>query len=481
MIGKEFDLDVAAHIAQISFTDSWKLMEEARRRQIIWIKKSGDRCNFVHDKLRNIFLQKISLETKKEIHLKLAKILRNRTNETDFELAYHFDAAGESQEALPYALTAAKKARLQYALETAAQQYRIAERGSQPKDEAVQLEIKEELADVLMLQGSYPEAKSYFEKAQVLAKTNLDQARIISKIGEVSHKQGNLETAVKSLEKALNLLGMRIHHFFPSIMLLLVYEIFIQMLHSFFPKRFVARRSLKGSEKDLLKVRLLSRLAYSYWFVYNPLRTLFVHFQTLNLAETYPPTLELGQVYSEHIVAMSLFRLFHRAERYARKSYSIRKRMRDVWGQGQTLAFTSELFYFSSRYNKAIEKARRAVNVLKRTGDYWEVNIAQWQSAASHYQLGHLREAAEEAEQIHKLGSQIGDTMAMGVSLDILSRATKGLVSSQLLKTEMVRPRFDTQVKVQVLMAEGIRLFYQDKLDESIRLIDRGIQLIKEK
>ena len=46
-----------------------------------------------------------------------------------FELAYHFDAAGEAERALPFALAAAAQARAQNALAIAEQQYRIAARG----------------------------------------------------------------------------------------------------------------------------------------------------------------------------------------------------------------------------------------------------------------------------------------------------------------------------------------------------------------
>ena len=46
-----------------------------------------------------------------------------------YDVAFHFDAAGRSELAFPYALASAEHARTQFSLEVAEQQFRIAERG----------------------------------------------------------------------------------------------------------------------------------------------------------------------------------------------------------------------------------------------------------------------------------------------------------------------------------------------------------------
>ena len=80
-----------------------------------------------------------------------------------FELAYHFDAAGDSESALEYALTAAEQARAVHSLEVAEQQYRIAERGSQRSDNSVKYKIAIGLGESLMLRGQYAEGRTAFE------------------------------------------------------------------------------------------------------------------------------------------------------------------------------------------------------------------------------------------------------------------------------------------------------------------------------
>ena len=51
-------------------------------------------------------------------------------SEAMFDIAVHYDAAGQSEQALPFASAAASRAHRQFSLETAEHQYRIAERGA---------------------------------------------------------------------------------------------------------------------------------------------------------------------------------------------------------------------------------------------------------------------------------------------------------------------------------------------------------------
>src|SRR5439155_10596750 len=136
---------------------------------------------------------------------------------------------------------------------------------------------------------------------------------------------------------------------------------------------------------------------------------LWGHLREMNLAERYPPTLELAQAYSEHAPAMTLLPYFSRGLAYAEKSLAIRKDLGDLWGQGQSLHFHGVVLYAASRYAECIDKCREAVRLLERTGDQWEVNIARYQIAASQYRLGNLEEAVAEARRMYQSGIELGD------------------------------------------------------------------------
>src|SRR5207244_8140312 len=90
-----------------------------------------------------------------------------------FEIAYHFDAGGASERALPYALAAAEMARSRHTLEIAEQQCRIAERAASKADEDARRRITELLGDVLMLRGRYAEAEGDLDRRRPQARDHM--------------------------------------------------------------------------------------------------------------------------------------------------------------------------------------------------------------------------------------------------------------------------------------------------------------------
>src|SRR6185369_3716131 len=118
------------------------------------------------------------------------------------------------------------------------------------------------------------------------------------------------------------------------------------------------------------------------------------------------------------------------------------------------------VLYAASRYDECIGRCRDAVRLLERTGDYWEVNIARFQIAASQYHLGDLAGAVTEAQRMHQSGVDLGDAQASGISLDIWARAALGRLPEEIIKVEMARSTGDVQRHAQVALAEGVRLYY---------------------
>ncbi len=169
VLGKEFDLPLAAEIAGKPACETSALLNKARERHFVWVQPDGVRCAFIHDKIRFALLARLSAGARRDLHRQIALSLQKNSPDRVFDLAYHFDAAGQSDRALEYALLAARQARSQHSLEVAEQQYRIAERSAQSADRAVQYGIAEGLGDVLMLRGRYDEAAELFHRAAQLA------------------------------------------------------------------------------------------------------------------------------------------------------------------------------------------------------------------------------------------------------------------------------------------------------------------------
>ncbi|MFO0918174.1 MAG: response regulator [Planctomycetaceae bacterium] len=457
VLGKEFELGVAADLTRQTPTEVVAAMEEARQRSLIWMKSSGSHAAFVHDRIREALLERLPMEQRRELHYRAAWHLKGDAPNRVFELAYHFDAAGDSEQALTYALSAAEQARAQHSLEVAEQQYRIATRGAETADQGIRYRILIGMGEVLMLRGDYSGAAPLFGAAAQLAEGALSRAQATCKLGELAFKRGEMEAATATFEDALRQLGRWVPRSTPLFFLFFLWEALIQTVHTLLPRWTTCRRNYAPSPEETLSFRIFSRLAHGYWFTRSKIHVLWTHLRGMNLAELYEPTLELAQSYSEHAPAMSLVPWYRRGEEYALKSLEIRKSLGDLWGQGQSLHYLGVVLYSGSRYRDCVDKCREAVRLLERTGDFWEVHIARYQIAAALYRLGELQQAVEQARKIHDSGIELGDHQASGISLDVWSRATFGAVPSDVMQRELDRTRPDAQGTAQVLLAEGVR------------------------
>jgi two-component system sensor kinase len=474
VLGKEFDLLTAAKVAEQTPAQALAALDEARHRHVVWAKAHDSRCFFVHDRLRETLVARLPEQQLRDLHLRAALDLEMQTPQRVFDLAYHFDAAGDSRRALPFALAAAEQAQAQHALEIAEQQYRIAERGADPADRPTRYRIAEGLGDVLMLRGRYDEATRQTETAREFAEGNIARARIEGKLGELAFKRGDIDPAIEAIERALELLGQKVPRWGPTVFVKLTWEAGVQALHSALPSLFVGSTARKADEAELLRIRLHSRLTYAYWFGRGQMACLWTHLRGMNLAEGYAPTRELAQTYSIHAPIMSLFANFHRGIAYAQKSFAIYESLGDLWGQGQSLHFHGVILHVACRFADSIEKCTEAVRLLERTGDSWEVNAARYQIAMSHYRQGQLALAAAEAQRVYQAGQALGDVQAMGLCLHLWMHASGGRVSPDILQTELQRQRADLQISAQVMLAEGIRLFMLDRVEEAAGVFEEG-------
>ncbi|MCC7084349.1 MAG: response regulator [Pirellulales bacterium] len=474
VLGKEFELDVAGELADYSPAQVITALDIARQRRLVWLRPDGTRCVFVHDKIRSSLLHLQPPSHRLQLHARAAEYLQRQGEPRAAEIAYHFDAALDPQSALPYALQAATKARSQYALEAAIQQYLIAERGAALADAKTRYQVAEALGEVLLLAGRYDQAGEKFEAAAELAEGTYAQAQIRNKLGELAFKRGDMEQSIECFEAALEMLGKKVARNNAFVYLLLGWESLVQTLHTWLPSWFVNRHRRQPDDGERLTLQLLSNQAHGYWYCRSPLHTLWAHLRNLNLAERYESTPELGLAYAEHAPAIALVGLHRRAKRYAEKSLVIRQTLNDLSGQAQALHYHGIVHYNGGEYQQSIKKCRDAIRLLERTGDYWQVHIARYQIAASLYHLGDLPGALEESQLNYKSGIELGDEQASGIILDVWVRAADGPIPQHILTKELERTRHDAQGRAQVLFANGLQLLRSGSPAGAANFIERA-------
>ncbi|HEV3402334.1 MAG TPA: diguanylate cyclase, partial [Acidimicrobiales bacterium] len=479
VLGKEFDLGLALELAGQTSADVHPTLLDARRRRILWIDEATGRCTFSHDKLREALLARLADDDRRELHRRAAHMLEEAAPDRVFDLAYHFDAGGEGDRALGYALRAAELARPQHALDVAAAHYRIAQRWAGSSDHATRARIAEGLGDVLTLQGEYAEAVSCLQEALRLVSDPVHQATLEGKLGDVAFRRGEPLAARQFLEGALRHLGRWAPRRTVSFLVGLIWEVLVQVAHTALPHVMLHRRRLEGSEKDFLAIRLYSRLAYVYWFHSGKIPCGWAHLREMNTAERYPPTLALAQAYSEHAPVMTMVPWYRRGMAYCQRSLAIRRDLGDLWGQGQSLHFYGVVLYAASRYRESIDACREAIRLLARTGDRWEENTATWHVAFSHYRLGELDKALELARHVHASATEIGDSAAAGISLSAWSRAAGGDVPRQLIREALQRNNEDAHTETEVHLAEAVRLLGEGLVDDAAVVLEAAAGIVE--
>jgi signal transduction histidine kinase len=478
LLGREFDLALAAGIAGTSLATATASIQEAKRRHMVWLSESGTTCIFVHDQLRSVVLDRLAPEDRRRLHRLAGLELESTGLASAFDLSYHFDAAGEYELALPYALAAAEQARSRHALAIAEEQCRIARRAD--ADDETRLHVAESLGDVLVLRGTYTEATHCYREALTYTDSNLVKARLEARLADVAHKQGDMPGAIEPLERALRLLGLPVPRFRITFRALIIKEACIQIVHRLAARRLVGRRSAGKGQVDLLAAHIYQRLEAVWWNQGGAHRTFWAALRQLNLAERCEPTQELGQAYATFGLMLAHYtpRLARFGFWYAQRSLAVRRDLGDLWGEAQALNFYGLLHYAVGEYASAVDQFEHAARLLERTGDPYERNTAIWHTALCHYRLGELRLATDESRRLYYQATQIGGLSASRAALEIWAKAAGEHFPTDVLARELERPPGPVQHQTRLLQAQAIQLLHASRPEQAVELMERARRLV---
>ncbi len=409
--------------------------------------------------------------------------LEKRQWQRVFDLAYFFDAAGEHERAFPFALCAAEQARKQDAQEVAEQQFRIALRGTKRASAALRFRVQEGLGDVLVVRAKYDQANKHFQEARALAKDNLLLARLDGKLGASAYKKGDMGDAKNYLEQALTAIGEK-----PpgrlTVWPALVKQAVIQVLHSMFPARYVGHKDPTSPRglMDLFRARLYDDLTITYWFVSGMENCLWSHLRQMNLAEGYPPGVELGKTYSFHAIVMTGLPLATRGIKYAERAYHISVDNGDLWGQGKARSFHTFSCIVLARFKEGVATGAEAVQLLEQAGDIWEANMARMIASVPMYHLGNLSLAYREAKKAYNIGLETGDYSAVCISLLFWAPCSPRTLPVGAIQQEMEREREDPLSSTGAILARGLELLLrEDNPEEAAEVIQQSQDYAKKR
>ncbi len=490
VLGRSFEVEVAATLAGFDLRTAHLALADARDRQIVWLDADGLTCTFLHDRLRETLLEELSGDERRAMHHKAALALRgldlagaapsNRAlpSALTFDIAYHHDAAGEHALALPFALEAAALARAGSDFETATRYYRIAERGA-GDDVTTLRRISEALGDLALVGGRYDEAARYLESAAKVAESRFEQAQLQAKLGYLGHRRGDWAQSLAAFEKALRLAGQRVPRTRIGFFLALLWALIVQFGHSLFRRWTVGRRSLDRGAADLLAVDIYCRLTHHYIMGRGPVPALTAHLRSLNLAERYPPTWQLAYATVNHGLIMATLPWLRRAYAYADRAAEMQRRLGDPWHLGMVLQLQAVVYQWTAKIARASTIIEEAAAILRRVGDRWEAEVCDCLSAACLYRSGRLREAIELGRKVFYSSRAGGSDTALVHALGYWSKASGGTIPEDFAREAEARAGSQPHIAETALQADGVRLLGLGRAREAELVFERAAAIVK--
>lgn len=471
VIGRTFGMAQVIEMTGLSPEEVLQELQLAEDRHLIW---SSDELCFTlgHDRLREALLGAVEPETAQELHLAAARSIAMDERASPFELAFHYDAGGDHIAAFEHACVAADISLARYDLDLAEHHLRIAERGTEENSPS-SFTIAEQLGVILMLRGKYDAAEERLSRALSRAPSPVAAARCEGHLGELMFKRGDGLGAESHLVAALGQLG----HLLPApesrFELLFVRELLSRTLGDL-PRRGSTR--IADNEAGLLEARLLTRLAYTWWFNRPTFAALWILTRQVNVAERRSKGAE--RAHAEAIYGAALAAVFPvLSRRGLRHIEAARLRHIDVgnrWGEGQALGMRAAALHAAGKFREGLNAATAAIEILEQTGDRWELSFVTWHRALCLYRLGRVDEAIAQARLVQRWGIQLGAAQAEAIALEILAKAGGGLVTSESISDSLSHVGTDAHAKAAALQASACRLRASGRLDEAIGVLEQA-------
>ena len=475
LLGKSFEVDTAAELIGCDPGEARAALEEGRQRHLIWADGQPGRFSFAHERLRAALLARLAPGEQRDLHRRAAERLESRPGDHSFALAYHFNAAGVPERALPHALAAAQTAFDRYAFDLAIDQLHIAEVAA--PDVETRVFVRERLSAALILRGRYAEAEvailgaieeiSSEPKSVRQGPRGPLRLRLRLRLAELAYRRGDLRGAARLYEQQIRTLGRHVPRTVAGFLWRAGVEGVLQALHGLFPRQFVlGARGQPPSPSDAQVLRASVTLIHLYIFTGNAAGALWLLLRLTNLAERYAETHELVLAYSLH-AAWAQLGLHRRALSYTARGIEIARRLGDLEGESRSATYHALALCWSGQYPEATQAALVARPLAARLGDEGWQATTHYVHALSLYFAGALREATEIARNVCLEGKARGDALAMGLGLELWAKASFGTVPLELVAEARKQAGREVLAVQATHQAEGVILLRKGRYREA--------------
>jgi serine/threonine protein kinase/tetratricopeptide (TPR) repeat protein len=482
--GQAVDLAEAAVAAGLTESPEDTL---TRMRNMRLLRVVGEKVDTYHDRIRYAVLDRMDENRRKSTHRSLANVIeRTAGGLTDeeidamvdgradarwreslarvYDLAYHFDAAGEQRQALAYGLLAATQARAQFAIDVAAQQYALAQRNADNSPKTVRFRLARGKGESLIQMGCYEEAKRELDTASALAELPYEIADACGLHGELASKLGLIAESVEYFENGIRMLGTHVPRTGIGRCWGILKETAVQVVHCCLTFRL--NRGSLNEESDLSN-HLLARLEWSL-YCHNVMNLVWASLIGLNQAERLPRSKALAINYVVHANDMAVLGWQGRAEKYYRKAIELSNELNDQWGAALGQSHFALGCLGAGRYEEAVAMAEPGKIAFTKLGDLLELHGSYVFTSIGTYGLGNLAEVLRHSKWLFDSCVRHGDQYFAVWAVYSLARCTRGrLPIDELINCVRILPGNNLSAAT-ALMAEGHWHTYHGRTVEAL-------------
>ena len=455
--GQAVELSEAAAAAGLTASPEAAL---TRMRSMRLLRVVGAKVDTYHDRIRYAVLDRLDEGLRKSIHRSLAEVIERTVGgltdtELDalvegrvsegprgslarvYDLAYHYDAAGEQRKGLAYALAAAQQARGQSALDVAVQQFAIAQRNAAVAPRVVRYRISRGLSEALMLLGRYEDARKELELAAELVQGSFEVAEMSGIQGELASKMGLISESIRHYRNGLRTIGVHVPQTGVGFCWGILKESVVQAFHCCFPSRL--NRGLPDATSGLA-THLLARLEWSL-YAHDAVFLVWASLVGLNGAERLPRAPALAINYVVHANDMAVLGWHQRAARYYQMAIDLSNELNDQWGAALGLNHSALGSAAAARYEETIERAKPGQITFTKLGDLFEIHASLSVITLGFYGLGSLVEGFECSKTLFDACVRHEDHWLATWAVYAMARCTQGRIPvDELIECTKILP-----------------------------------------
>lgn len=391
-----------------------------------------------------------------------------------FDLAFHFEAAGEYRKVFAYSVLAAEQARRQFSLETAVPRYQTARRFSDHASQNARFLLLLKLGESLRLLGQYDEAESTLNDAHGLVADKLERCEVERIHAETIRESGRYQESADRFAATLQSLGVAVPKSVSRCLLGIAKEGIIQAVQSFRKSR--PRRNRPSNPRQELIVRLLSGYVQTIWFRSTP-AVVWTNLKVLNQVEgTASP--ESCVCWGQHGLVCMLLGLEKRGARYFQRAVQMTSE-EDFGTQIRTSLYGAVAGYCLSRFRETCEHSSRGLELVDRNGESWIGLLLKLHQLLAEYRLGNVETALRGALDAFLESVRMGDPNTAHDYVNFVALMTGGRFRFPEMRAALTPIPDNIQATNQILQAEARWHLFHDRPREAYEQADAAFQLMK--